>query len=84
VGGTGTKGIDSLAGSIVIGQGEMDSSLKRMEKVFYSEGGKALEQTAQKCGGCPVPGDFQGKAQTGPDLTVDVPVCCGGVGLDGL
>jgi len=34
-------------------------------KIFYSEGGEALEQVAQRCG-CPVTGDFQGKAGSGP------------------
>ena len=36
------------------------------EKVFNSEGGEALEQIAQRCGGCPIHGDFQGKAGPGP------------------
>ena len=58
-----------------------------MEKIFYSEGGDALEQVAQRCGLCPIPGDCQGEAGAGPgqpDLTVDVPVPCRGVGLDSL
>jgi len=51
--------------------------------VFYSEGGEALEQVAQRYD-CPIPGDFQG--QGGPvseqlDLAVDVPAHCRGVGL---
>jgi len=32
------------------------------EKAFHSDGGKALEQVLQRCGGCLVPGDFQGQA----------------------
>jgi len=36
------------------------------EKIFYSEGGEALEQVAQCCGWCPIPGDFQGEAGSGP------------------
>jgi len=28
-----------------------------MEEVFYSEGGEALEQVTQKCGGSPIAGD---------------------------
>ena len=40
---------------------------------FCSEGGKALEQVPQKCGGSPVPGDIQGQAGPGseqPDLAL--------------
>ena len=70
----------------------MVSSLRRLEiyarykeKVFYSEGSEALEQAAQRCGGCPIPGDIQGQA--GPrsqqhDLAVYVLVHCRGDGLD--
>ena len=57
------------------------------EKVFYREGDEALEQVAQRCGEFPIPGDFQGQVRPGseqPDLAVDVPVHCRGVGLDGL
>ena len=57
------------------------------KKVFYSEGGEALELVAQRCGACSVPGDFQGEAESGPgqpDLPVHVPVHCRGDGLDGL
>jgi len=32
------------------------------EKAFHSDGGEALEQVPQRCGGCLVPGDFQGQA----------------------
>ena len=51
---------------------EMVSSSKRVdlglwkvfesEKSLKSEGGEALEQAAQRCGGSPVPGDIQGQA----------------------
>ena len=41
--------------------------------VFYNEGGEALEQVAQRCGGCPIPEDFQGKARSGPGQP-DLPV----------
>ena len=47
------------------------------EEVFYSKGGEALEQVAQRGGGCPIPGDVQGQAGWGserPDWAVDVPV----------
>jgi len=42
-------------------------------KTFYSEGGEAQEQVSQRCGACPVPGDFQGKTGSNPgqpDLAV--------------
>ena len=55
------------------------------EIVFYSEGGEALAQAAQRCDGCPVPGDIHGEARPGsgqPDLAVDIPIHSKGVGLD--
>ena len=42
---------------------------------------------AQRSGGCPIPGGVQGQAEQGseqPDLAVDVPVHCEGVGVDDL
>lgn len=42
------------------------------EKVFYSNGGVALEQVAWRSGRCPVPGNTQG--QTGGALSTDVAV----------
>ena len=59
--------------------------MRYKEKNFYDKGGEALAQVAQRFGGCPIPGYFQGKAGLGsehPDLTVDIPVHCRGVGLD--
>jgi len=55
------------------------SSLKRAdkEKAFYGEGGEALEQAVQRCDGCPIPADFQGKAGSDPgqpDQAIGVPV----------
>jgi len=44
---------------VVIEQGETVSSSK-------SEGGWAHEQVAQRCGGCPIPGDFEGEAGSSP------------------
>ena len=44
---------------MVIEQGETVSSSK-------SEGGWAHEQVAQRCGGCPISGDSQSKAGSGP------------------
>lgn len=32
------------------------------EKVFYTEVVVTLEQVAQRCGGRPVPGDFEGES----------------------
>ena len=55
------------------------------EEVFYAEGGEALAQVAQRGCGCPIPGDFQGEAESGPgqpDLAVHVPVHCTETGLD--
>jgi len=64
----------------VIEQGEMVSSSKRVD-------GEALAQVAQRCGECPIPGDFRGKAGSDPaqpDLGVYVPVHCRRDGLGGL
>mgnify|MGYP001856599210 CR=1 FL=1 len=36
------------------------------KKVFYSQGDETLEQAAQRGDGRPVPGDFQGEAESGP------------------
>ena len=44
---------------------------------------EALEQVAQRGGGCPITGDIRGQAVPGcehPNLVVDVPVHCRGVG----
>ena len=54
---------------------------------FYSKGGEALAQVAQRGGGCPIPGDTQGQAGWGseqPDQAVGVPAHFRGVGLDDL
>jgi len=64
-----------------------DKSSRDSETRFYNNGGEALEQIAQRGGGCPLLGDIQGQTGQGseqPDLAVDVPVHCRGVGLDGL
>ena len=56
-------------------------------KIFYSEGGEALEQVAQRCDWCPITGDFQGEAGSGteqPDVAVHVPLHGRGVGVDDL
>jgi len=45
------------------------------ESVFYNKGDEVLEQVAQS------PGDIHPEQ---PDLAVDVPVHCRGVGLDDL
>ena len=57
------------------------------EKVFYNRSGEALAQVAQGGGGCRVPGDNQGQAgwvSKQPDVAIDNPVHCRGVGLDDL
>jgi len=54
-----------------------------IRKKVCNKGGEALQQVAQRCGGCPDPVDFQvqaGPAPGLPDLSVDVPVHCRGVG----
>jgi len=53
------------------------------EEVFYSEGGEALEQVAQRGGGCCIPGQV-GRGSEQPGLVEDVPAHCRGVGLDDL
>ena len=37
------------------------------EEVFYSEGGEALTQAAQRSCGCPIPAGIQGQAGWGPE-----------------
>ena len=37
-------------------------------------------QAAQRRGGCPIPGDFQGQAGCGSEQP-DIPVSCRGIGL---
>ena len=66
-------------------EGGFKLGIKKMFFFFYDKGGKALEQVAQRGGGCPTPGDTQGQAGWGaeqPDLAVGDPVHCRGVGLD--
>jgi len=41
---------------------------------FYSKGGDALAQVAQRGCGSPIPRDIQGQAGAGSDLAVGVPV----------
>ena len=65
-------------------RGEIQVGYK--EKVFYSEGGEALEQVARDMVEVLSRG-IQGQAGPGseqPDLAIDVPVHCRGVGLDEL
>jgi len=48
---------------------------------------KIMEQSAQRGGRCPIPGNIQGQVGWGseqPDLLEDVPTYCRGVGLDDL
>jgi len=55
--------------------------------MFYSEGGETLEQVAQRGARCLTAGNIQGQAGRGseqPDLLVDVPAHCRGVGHDDL
>jgi len=64
-----------------------DKSSRDSETRFYNNGGEALEQIAQRGGGCPVPGDIQGQAGSGSEqavLAVGAPVHCREVGLDDI
>jgi len=52
------------------------------EEIFYSEGGEALEQAAQRGGGGPIPGNIQGQVGQGSEqlgLVEDVPAYCRGM-----
>lgn len=56
-------------------------------EVFCDKDTEALEQVDQRGGGSPDPRGIQGKAgwdPEEPDLAVDGPVHCRGVGLDDL
>jgi len=64
-----------------------DKSSRDSETRFYNNGGEALEQIAQRGGGCPLLGDFQNQAGPGSgqlDLSVDVPVHRRGIRLSDL
>ena len=57
------------------------------ETIFYSEGGEALEEVAQRGSGGPIPGNIRGQDGRGSeqhDLVEDAPAHCSGVGLDDL
>ena len=57
-------------------QGEMVSNEKRGDldwtKFLLSNGGEALAQAAQRGGGCPIPGDIQGKTEWGSEHLTDL------------
>jgi len=66
-------------------EGRFRLDIKKL--VLYSKSSEALEQVAQRRGGCPIPGDIQGQVGWGseqPDPAIGVPVHCRGVGLDDL
>ena len=42
------------------------------ENVFWSEGGEALEQIAQRGDGCPTPGDTKGQAGRGSEHVIEL------------
>ena len=57
------------------------------EEVSYHEGGKTVEQIAQRGSGDPILGTIQGQAGQGsekPGLVEDGPAHCRGVGLHDL
>lgn len=57
------------------------------KKFFFNRGSKALEQVSKRGGGCLAPADIQCQVGWGsdqPDVAIDVPVYCRGVGLHHL
>ena len=57
------------------------------KKIFHDKSSEEQEQVAQRCDGYSIPGNIQSWAgwdSEQPDLVVDVPVHCKGVGLEGL
>lgn len=57
------------------------------EDIFNNDGGRILEQAAQRGGGYLIPGNIQVQVGCGceqPDLFLDFPAHCRGVGLDDL
>ena len=66
-------------------EGRFRLDIKKL--VLCSKSSEALEQVAQRSGGCSIPGDIQGQAGWGseqPDPAIGVPVHCRVVGLDDL
>ena len=58
-----------------------------IQEIFYDEGDETPEQVAQRGGRCPILGNIQGQVGWGseqPDVVVDVPAYCRGIGLDDL
>jgi len=58
-----------------------------IRKKFLYNKCETLAQAAQRGGRCPIPGNVQGQVQQDseqPDLVVDVPAYCRGVGLGDL
>ena len=47
----------------MIEQGDGRFRLDIRKKFFYNKGGEALEQVAQRGGGCPILGDIRGQAE---------------------
>ena len=45
---------------------------KIQERVFYSKGGEAVVQVAQRGGGCPLLGDSQGQAGWGSENLMEL------------
>jgi len=65
---------------VVLNQKRVDSDGYKAE-FFYTEDGEPLEQVAQRCGRCPIPGNIQGQVGQGseqPVLVEDVPAHCRG------
>lgn len=52
------------------------------KEILYNKNGETLAQIVQISGGCPTPGNIQGRAggvSEKPDLVEDVPAKCRGV-----
>ena len=60
--------------SAVKGQGEVDSNYKRELQIGYKGGSEAVAQTAQRGGGCPIPGGTQHWAEWGSEQLMEVQV----------
>jgi len=61
--------------------------MRYKKEIHYCEGGKALDEVAQRSCGCPLPGSVQGQVGSGseePGLVEGVPAYGRELELDGL
>ena len=57
------------------------------EEIFYCKCAETLERVSQRGRRCPIPGNIEGQVGWGseqPDLVVDAPAHCKGLGIDDL